>query len=554
MATEITPSGTSTRASTTTVEPTSGSTSASTRGSSSAGRVANISYARFDLTQDDPAALSWADTKRMARKFGIQVINTMTWEVLIPKLDRRLAAYRSMIKKYESPSKTDAEAEAARQNRKAIDEIMQRKRKREQEAEEDRKALDNLRREPIELTLGTSARSDSSIGVRNISSELNEASEHRTKKGRLYPISIVPISPSKHTPVEEEPIRGSAIPSYIKRGKGREGRKTKEGKKLFESMKTELQISRPEMIPLQIAEALFDFNIKQLIKFAIILVPSVQRKYSEKRQEYKPTRRNNQMDLLASILDEKIMEDPIADTLMSENDVCGIMMVASVVKDYVVPLVNVAWDPILETPLGPKLHEFIVDVEADEIVDIEGWRIILDRTWSELSLKAMGVAHNFVAVRKIMSEVNLKEMFEKRKTMLLYQRVRNIGSGRVITQGKNDGTGARNANTGKQGYPNNRKPDNRDDAYKARNEALEKLREARNGVFVKLREIFGEDTQFDRSFWEKWEKSKHGAKNCLTGCLNHKACRHGQKCRFNHDFKVAFPKGAKCIKGQCDCN
>ena len=177
---------------------------------------------------------------------------------------------------------------------------------------------------------------------------------------------------------------------------------------------------RTEVVPVQIAEALFDFDVEKLIKYALLLVPKVQRIYKERRQAHTPTRKSEKYDLLSAILDEKIVDDPIAEAVRGErvrgsNEFDGIMSIASIVKDYAAPLVEIAWDPFLTNPFSEKMRNFMSTVERDDIIDVEGWKTIFDRTWADISLRLTGVAHNFVAVRKILNEAKLIEIFEKRQ-------------------------------------------------------------------------------------------------------------------------------------------
>ena len=538
--------------------PAGSSTSANSNGSSqrtTGERIDSKSYARFDMSKDNPSRLSWLDRKRLARRLGIKVTSESQWEAdLKPRVTRRL----EMIRRYTSPDKnSESQSEEERRNKEQLDRLRQRKRKREQEEEHDRQALERLQGGSQQRRKDRETRSDRQrIGARNIDDDLNEADNNTIVEiGTLNPTAKISIHTKEYMSDEDsksvdEILVINSIPSFIKRGKGREGRRTKVGKHLFESMRTELQMKRDEIVPIQIAEALFDFDIGKLIKYAVLLVPAVQRKYAERRQAHRPSKKSNRFDMLSTILDEKIIDDPIAEAVMGENEFGGIMSIASVVKDYAAPLVEVAWDPILNSPFSTKMRKFMVSVEQDEIIDIEGWRTIFNRTWAEMSIKAVSVAHNFVGIRKFLDDANLSEIFEQRKTKLLYEKV----SRHIMNQSRN--------NNGHEGS-NHRKPRRWTEDSKPREGHNRSPRDvqrksprnvqSRAKAFEKLRDIFGSETRFDREFFIRWAQSKHGGKNCLVGCLDPSACNRGTECPFSHNYKTAFPRGVECIKGTCDC-
>ena len=85
---------------------------------------------RFDINVDDPTVLSWLDRKKLARMLGIATSGTTRWEDdLKPRLERRLRTIRN----HRSPTREEEE------RRRAIKRLEMRKRKRDQEAEHDRR-------------------------------------------------------------------------------------------------------------------------------------------------------------------------------------------------------------------------------------------------------------------------------------------------------------------------------------------------------------------------------------------------------------------------------
>ena len=483
---------------------------------------------RFDINVDDPTVLSWLDRKKLARMLGIASTGTTKWEGdLKPRLERRLRTIRN----HRSPSR---EEEARRE---ALERLERRKRKREEEEECDRRAREKLMRrdtarnlgddfERSQINLGSSAGVERSNGD-NVSSARNASQS----EGTLLPSPFSSNPSSDDEIIRQDQAQQETIAAYIKAGKGRQGRKTKKGRKLFNEMKTILQMSRSELIPLQLAEALFDFNVAQLVQYAIILEPSIQRRYLLKKRGAGPTKKEEREDLLSSILDISIEEDEEARKIVRDRDnsIEKIMGYRSVIKDYVAPLIELAWDPLLASPFSEKMVKFMDEVSRDNIVEIKGWRSILDSTWEELTLNTMAVATNFVAVRKLLSEVDLRSQFESRKTALLYQIVSRVSPMRERATREKATHGSRDIK--------DKRP----------------LDEAKERAFAKLRETFG-DQKFDRDFFVKWSKSKHGKANCLVGCLDPQACRRGSKCPFSHDYEKAFPKGTECIQGTCDCS
>ena len=461
-----------------------------------------IPLAEFNINKDNPAKLSWLDRKALARRLGCAVDNRTTWEGLRPGLIRRLEALRGA----KSPTKdADAVKEAA------LNRLRRRKRKREEEEIHDRELLDSLiggsgggagEREEGETSAGAISSSRSVIGI----------------GGKSSPIVIKDNNGTLPPP--------NSIPYLIKSGRGRAGRKTKEGKKMFEMMQAELQMVRDELVPLQLAEALFDFNISQLINYAVILIPAVQRRYVLSKRKKKESRESKKRDMLEQLLERSLEEDREASDMVATNTMQEVIVYVTVVTKYVVPLVRMAWDPLLENPMS-----------ADNITDIPGWRAILEAMWEDLSMKVMSVAANFTAVRSLLGNLDLKARFEGKKSTLIFSlvaagdRARPSPDLRKSQKGKVGSGGAKSFKRG-EGTANE---------------------QARDRAFERLRSIFGPDTVFGPGFFKKFKESKHGPGTCLVGCMDARACKKGAGCAWSHDYQKSFPKGDRCVKGDCDC-
>jgi hypothetical protein len=154
-------------------------------------------------------------------------------------------------------------------------------------------------------------------------------------------------------------------------------------------------------------------------------------------------------DVIAKIMEVTMEEDTEAEDIANNNTVEGIVVYATVVEKYVIPLVRMAWDPLLTTSLGEKIQHFIADLEKDNITDIHGWRRILDATWTQLSLKLSSMTANFTLVRKMLSEVDLKQRFAEKKQNHILQL--------VSEQLRDNG----NRDRSKRGYAGNKEHNNK---------------------------------------------------------------------------------------------
>ena len=510
-----------------------------------------IELEEFVMLKDDPNRLSWLDKKALARQLGCTVLPNTTWASLQPSLFRRLDALR----KAQSPK-----ANRPRKQQAQIDRIHRRKRKREEEAALDRKLLERLLREENgnEESDNGSSSSDNSLSTPSHRRLALSADDNALLSGGSGSTLSNDTSISRNnTPLlksnqkignevefigELESKLPQNIANHIKQGGGATGRKTKIGRAHFEKMQAELQQTREELIPLQIAEALFDFDLSKLIKYAIILVPAIQRRYIAKRKTAKQSDKSKQRDVIASIMEVTMEEDTEAEDIANQNTVEGIVVYATVVEKYVIPLVRMAWDPLLTTSLSKKIQSFIADLEKDNITDMHGWRKILEGTWTQLSLKLSSMTANFTLVRKMLSEVDLKQRFAERKQNHILQLVNQQ------LRGNGNRDKSRRDNSGHKGHNDNGRNS------RNRNNSSSSPRVNRKGseeAFAKLKSLFGENIKFDVEFYRKWGTSKHGGGVCLMGCLG--GCKRGSECRFSHDYKAAFPKGDACITGKCDC-
>ncbi len=511
------------------------------RGATTA-RSDTIALINFALYKDDPNNLSWIDRRKLARQLGCTVLPNTTWEALQPSLLRRLSA----IRQSQSPS-----ASGERQRQAEIDRINRRKRKREEEAALDRALLERLLRTEKEKEVSGNGSSTSNRRLM-LTTTTTDVSDGMTDNSGSSSGSHA-IADERRTDRNEIEFVGSiqgtlpnSIANHIKLGGGETGRKTKVGREHFTKMQAELQQSRKELIPLQIAEALFDFDLGKLIKYAVILIPAVQRRYITKRKTTKKSDRSKRKDFLANIMAVTLDEDTEAEDIVNQNTVEGVVVYATVFEKYVIPLVELAWDPLLASSLSGKMKEFIEELETDNITDMHGWREILDATWTQLSLKLASMSANFTLVRQMLNTVDLKQRFNERKQNHILQLVseRIGGNGRNNSNTNNSYNNQMIDRKGVGNGRNNSSTNNSNSNQKIDRKGVEK-------AFKKLKSLFGENTKFDGEFYRKWGASKHGDGVCLMGCLG--GCNRGESCKFSHDYKSAFPKGDGCITGKCDC-
>ena len=504
------------------------SSSISTTSTPSTTNVATpIAFDDFDLLKDDVARLSFFDKKKLARRLGVNVANTSTWAEIGPITLRRLKRWRNLA----TPTRDEKQ--------KKLEELAQRKRKRDAEATLDR----NLLKELIGDSNGSSQSEDDIINRRSAVNMIKDGSS-RNNSNSSDVGSMEDDAQSNHA--DTGTLDNLHILSLlIKEGKGSSGRKVAAGKKKFQSMRALLQRSFTRILPVQIAEAVWDFDIAKLIRFAVIMLPAVHRSYVSQRRlaDLHRSKKDRSKDILAELIDAQHEEDESAEAVVAESRSLGVMQYAMVISRYVIPIVQVAWDPLLRSPLSVKLAKFMRDLEQDPITDTPGWKDIVADMWNELSIKLVSISADFLAVRNELSNVDLLKGFRDKVSAKLLMMVSATSRKLRILE---DSPSSREVKKRRYNDGSNSNSDNKSRNHSGGNKAAD-------AVYEKLRSLFGEDTSFDKSFFQKFSRSKHGQGTCLIGCIDPKACRRGSSCGFSHDSDKCFPTGDKCILGTCNC-
>ena len=184
------------------------SSSVSTTSTPSTTNIATpIAFDDFDLLKDDVARLSFFDKKKLARRLGVNVANTSTWAEIGPITLRRLKRWRNLA----TPTRDEKQ--------KKLEELAQRKRKRDAEATLDR----NLLKELIGDSNGSSQSEDDIINRRSAVNMIKDGSS-RNNSNSSDVVIIEDDAQSNHA--DTGTLDNLHILSLlIKEGKGSSGRK-----------------------------------------------------------------------------------------------------------------------------------------------------------------------------------------------------------------------------------------------------------------------------------------------------------------------------------------